>query len=68
MLTEDESRALLDSAYQCHYTMLGFRDRAVLSLLVYTGIRRQELLDITLDDIDLEQRWLRVRRGNVNRT
>ncbi len=24
--------------------MLGFRDRAVLSLLVYTGIRRQELL------------------------
>ena len=67
VLTEDECRALLDSAYQCHYTMLGFRDRAVLSLLVYTGIRRQELLDITLDDIDLEQRWLRVRRGKGNK-
>ena len=67
VLTEGECRALLASAYQCHYTMLGFRDRAALSLLVYTGIRRQELLDITLDDIDLEQGWLRVRRGKGNK-
>ena len=67
VLTEGECRALLDAAYDCHYTMLGFRDRAVLSLLIYTGVRRQELLDLTLDDVDLEQRWLTVRRGKGNK-
>jgi len=62
-LTEQECRRLLDAAYQSHYTMLGFRDRAVLSLLLYTGLRRQELLELELDDVDLRQGWLRVRRG-----
>jgi len=62
-LTEQECRRLLDAAYQSHYTMLGFRDRAVLSLLLYTGLRRQELLELDLDDVDLRQGWLRVRRG-----
>ena len=63
VLTEEESRALLEAAYQSHYTMLGFRDHAVFGLLLYTGVRRQELLDLTLDDIDLKEGWLRVRRG-----
>lgn len=67
VLTEDECRALLEAAYQSHYTMLGFRDHAVLSLLLYTGLRRQELLDLTVDDVDLQQRWLRVRRGKGNK-
>ncbi len=55
VLSEDECRVLLEAAYQCHYTTLGFRDRALLSILVYTGVHRQDLLDITLDDIDLKQ-------------
>jgi len=66
-LTEQECRRLLDAAYQGHYTMLGFRDRAVLSLLLYTGLRRQELLELDLDDVDLRQGWLRVRRGKGSR-
>lgn len=67
VLTETESRALLEAAYQSHYTMLGFRDRAILSLLLYTGLRRQELVKIGLEDIDLAQGWLRVRRGKGNK-
>lgn len=67
ILTEAECRSLLEAAYRSHYTMLGFRDNAVLSTLVYTGLRRQELVDLTLDDIDLEQRSLRVRRGKGNK-
>ncbi len=66
-LTEQECRRLLDAAYDSHYTMLGFRDRAVLALLLYTGIRRQELLDLELDDVDLREGWLRVRRGKGNK-
>ena len=66
VLTEEECRALLAAAYKSHYTMLGFRDRAIVSLLLYTGVRRQELLNVTLEDIDLKQGWLRVRRGKGN--
>jgi site-specific recombinase XerD len=37
--------------------------RAVLAVLVYTALRRQELLDLEVSDIDLHERRLTVRRG-----
>ena len=67
VLTEEECRGLLEATYKSHYTMLGFRDQAIVSLLLYTGVRRQELLDIRLDDINLQQGWLRVQRGKGNK-
>jgi integrase/recombinase XerD len=42
---------------------LGYRDRAVLEVLYSTGIRRQELLNLKLEDIDYEKGFLRVNRG-----
>lgn len=62
VLSKGECRALLEAAYKSHYTMLGFRDRAIVSLLLYTGVRRAELLNLRLDDLDLKQGWVRVRR------
>lgn len=44
-------------------TPLGLRDRAVLETLYSTGIRRMELAQLDLYDIDFERGWLTVRRG-----
>lgn len=49
---------------QAHITdQLGLRDRAILETLYSTGIRRQELLELTLVDLDLERGTLMVRQG-----
>jgi site-specific recombinase XerD len=37
--------------------------RALLAVLVYTAVRRQELLDLDVPDVDLNERRLTVRRG-----
>lgn len=44
-------------------TILGYRDRTILELLYSTGIRRQELLNLTLDDVDLDGGFLMIRQG-----
>ena len=41
----------------------GLRDRAILELFYATGIRRQELANLTLHDIDPERGTLLVRQG-----
>jgi integrase/recombinase XerD len=66
-LTPDEVRRLLDATEANRYVARGFRDRAALTLLVYAGLRRQELLDLTLSDIDLEEGIVRIRRGKGGR-
>jgi site-specific recombinase XerD len=42
---------------------MGFRNRAMISVLLFCGLRRQELADLKLSDLDLEARWLKVQRG-----
>jgi integrase/recombinase XerD len=44
-------------------TPIHLRDRAMLEVLYSTGIRRQELLDLALADLDLEGGMLRVQCG-----
>ena len=44
-------------------TLLGFRDRTIMELLYSTGIRRQELLDLDLQDVDVETGLIMVRQG-----
>lgn len=49
---------------QCNVTTpLGLRDRAILETLYSTGIRRTELLGLTLRDVDRDRGLLRVRHG-----
>lgn len=39
------------------------RARAMLELLIDSGLRRQELADLTLDDVDMKSRTVHVRHG-----
>jgi len=62
-LSPEEVRLLLAAAEHNHYAELAFRDRAILATFVYTGIRRGELLSLNLDDVNLQERLLIVRKG-----
>jgi len=39
------------------------RDRVIFEIFLTTGLRRQELVDLDLDDVDLDSKHLRVRRA-----
>ena len=44
-------------------TVLGYRDRTILEVLYATGIRNEELRNLTVADVNLEEGLLRVNRG-----
>ena len=44
-------------------TLLGLRDRAILELLYSCGLRRSEACNLTVDDIQVRERWVVVRAG-----
>ena len=46
---------------------LALRDQAILSTLYYSGIRASELVDLTLQDVYLKQRRIRIRSGKGNK-
>jgi integrase/recombinase XerC len=58
-LSEEEMAELLDFPDSHH--PLDLRDRALLELLYATGLRVSELVGLDLEDINLEERILRVR-------
>lgn len=45
------------------HTVMGYRDRAIMEVLYSTGIRKQELLNLTVDDVNLESGILAIRQG-----
>jgi site-specific recombinase XerD len=60
-LSEDEIRALL--AVCNPETEFGCRSRAMILLLLDTGIRKSELNRLDLMDVDLESRRIHIRHG-----
>lgn len=44
-------------------TPMGIRDRAVMETLYSTGMRRQEVLDLSIYDIDMERETVMIRQG-----
>lgn len=67
-LTPDECQELLNATEDQYYSLLAVRDRAVLAVLIYCGLRRREVLNLRLGDIDLVDRTLKVIRGKGNRS
>src|SRR5208337_199271 len=48
-------------------TVLGYRDRTILEVLYSSGIRREELLNLLLSDVDYMQGFLRINAGKGNK-
>lgn len=61
ILTVQEARRIID-APDVH-TLLGYRDRTILEVLYATGIRKQELMNLTVEDVNLEEELLRINAG-----
>ncbi len=66
LLSEEETVRLMESPPTDE--PLGLRDRAMLELLYGTGIRNTELRLLTLEEVDLERRELRIRCGKGNKS
>lgn len=61
ILTEDEARKILDQPNLS--TMAGIRDRTILEVFYSTGIRLEEMVNLTIFDCDLQGGLLRVNKG-----
>jgi len=61
VLTEDEARKILDMPNLS--TMTGIRDRTILEVFYSTGIRLEEIANLTIYDCDLQGGLLRVNKG-----
>ena len=72
MLTMHELERLLAATgraelWERHFEGKPERDRLLLALLAYAGLRRSELLGLDWDDVDLSRRLLRVRKAKGGR-
>lgn len=65
ILTKDEVASMLNAT--AAQGDIGVRDRAILETLYATGVRRMELVNLSLYDIDLDQGTIMVRRGKGNK-
>jgi integrase/recombinase XerD len=61
ILTEKDIKLLLNKPDLT--VPIGLRDRAILEVLYSSGIRRQELVNLNVIDVDLKQGLLRVNKG-----
>jgi integrase/recombinase XerD len=65
ILTREEARKILEAPDTM--TVTGLRDRAILETFYATGVRAGELSNLTPDDVDTEERVLRVVLGKGRR-
>lgn len=61
ILTKQEAKKIIQQPDV--NTLLGYRDRSILELLYSTGIRRDELRNLTIEDVDYQEGYLRVNKG-----
>jgi integrase/recombinase XerD len=65
VLTPQEARRILEAVDTG--TAAGHRDRAILEVFYATGLRRQELLNLRVQDVSLEEELLRIDQGKGGR-
>lgn len=65
IFTAEEVEKILEQTML--FTFKGMRDRAILEMFFATGIRRIELMNLDLEDIDFEQQLVRIRKGKSKR-
>ncbi|OPY73973.1 MAG: Tyrosine recombinase XerD [Syntrophorhabdus sp. PtaU1.Bin002] len=65
ILTPSEMRKLLHAPDV--RTILGYRDRTILEVLYSSGIRKEEVLNLLLTDVDYHDGFLRINGGKGNK-
>jgi integrase/recombinase XerD len=65
VFSADEVERILDETLL--YGFKGVRDRAIMEVFFATGIRRVELRHLDIEDIDFEQKQVRIRKGKGKR-
>ncbi len=70
-LTQDEIREVFKASYQVtnnpHQEVLNARDRAMLGIYYGCGLRRNEGVHVTIDDINFDTRIVHVKKGKNNK-
>ncbi|WKD85215.1 Tyrosine recombinase XerD [Polaribacter huanghezhanensis] len=68
-LKKQEALRLLEFAYNYPYThkYLKYRNHALFSMFLFAGLRKSELLNLKLNDVDLENLTIFVRLGKGNK-
>lgn len=61
ILTVPEARKMLHAPDT--KTLLGYRDRAILELLYSSGLRKEEVINLTIHDVDYQEGYVRVNQG-----
>ena len=61
VLTPQEAKRILETVDTG--TTLGYRDRAILEIFYATGLRRSELCQLQVQDVNLEEELLRINGG-----
>ena len=61
VLTPQEAKRIIDSVDTS--TVLGYRDRTILEVFYATGIRRNELRNLRVENVNLEEGLLRINEG-----
>ncbi|MFB6182011.1 MAG: tyrosine-type recombinase/integrase [Candidatus Magasanikbacteria bacterium] len=66
-LNREEAEKIIEYAYNLPYghneNYLRHRNRAIFATFIFTGLRRQELLDLGNGDVDLEHKSIFVNKG-----
>lgn len=64
-LTKQQSLKLLEIVYNYpyDYTFLRYRNHAIFAMFVFAGLRKKELLNLKLTDVDIENLSIFVRQG-----
>ncbi len=68
-LTKQVSLRLLEIIYNYpyEYRFLRYRNHAIFSTFIFTGLRKQELLNLKFTDVDIENLTIFVRQGKGNK-
>ena len=66
-LTHTEVYKLMEACEASYFRLHRVRDRCIIGLLACLGLRRQELMDLRVEDWDATERVLRVRSGKGDR-
>ncbi len=67
-ISKENAVKVLDYSFNSKYKFQfeKYRNRALLWIMLYTGLRRNETLDLYLNDIDLQANVIYVRKGKWN--